>query len=192
MYELINEEGRARFYKTNFTIKVGKGGELKEPTNLIMVSDAKTHIERLVFAVYLIEGYKIKDIADGTAGCLRVDWGELAGEMTLSIDGGDFTTIRVDEEYIKELYELNTEEKYEQKQFEQQQFARPTAEHLEIALLEQQLEHAQNTISYLDDYIDKQTKQLDLTNGLIRGERTGKVSDAMFKSEIMRIVGWKL
>ena len=49
---------------------------------------------------------------------------------------------------------LNPEEKYAQKKFEQEQYRRPTQGQLKIALLEQQLEHAQNTISYLLNYID--------------------------------------
>lgn len=84
---------------------------------------------------------------------------------------------------------LNAEELYAQKKFERDQYARPTKEQLEISLLEQQLEHAQNTIGYFEDktielqgaleqsqetinhlnnWVDKLVNQRDRINGHIR------------------------
>ncbi len=87
---------------------------------------------------------------------------------------------------------LNTEEKYEQKQFEREQFARPTMEQAEIAKLEEELTHAYNTNEYLRDYMDKQTKQLDQIKGAIRDVRTGKISNTKFKDYVFMAMEVKL
>ena len=107
----------------------------------------------------------------------------------------------------------NPEELYEQKEFEQKHYVRPTKEQLKIKRLEQQLKHAQESVDYyeaeiaeleeelaltrntndhLDNELEKRINTLDLINGLIRDERTSDMSDEMFKFEIMRIVGWRL
>lgn len=83
---------------------------------------------------------------------------------------------------------LNAEEKYEHEKFKRKQYARPTLEQLEIARLEQQLQHAQNSLGYFEDktvelednlnqsqmtinhlnnHIDKLTDQRDRINGHI-------------------------
>lgn len=87
---------------------------------------------------------------------------------------------------------LNAEDRYEQEEFERSQYSRPTEHQLEIALLTHQLEHAQDTVKYLDDYIEKQTKQLDLIHGVCRDASTGRISDGKFKDRVMAIVGWRM
>lgn len=83
---------------------------------------------------------------------------------------------------------LNVEEKYQHEKFKQEQYARPTLDQLEIARLEQQLQHAQNTIQYLDDYIDKQTKAIDQVNGCIRRYKTGERSEGMTLDDIRSVL----
>ena len=61
---------------------------------------------------------------------------------------------------------LNGEELLRQKKFERDQYARPTKEQLEIALLEQRLEHAQNTIGYFED------KTIELEGALEQSQET--------------------
>lgn len=61
---------------------------------------------------------------------------------------------------------LNGEERMQHELFKQQQYARPTEEQLEISLLEQQLEHAQNTIGYFED------KTIELEGALEQSQET--------------------
>ena len=82
---------------------------VKQPTKYFVVSDAHHHIERLVFPVYVPEQItEIKVTSDEIGlyflGC------HCAGEMTMMIDGGDYSTIRDDCEYLAELWEANTKE----------------------------------------------------------------------------------
>lgn len=70
---------------------------------------------------------------------------------------------------------LNGEEKYRQALYEEKR----KADHAEIALLEQQLKHCQNTNRYLDDYVDKLLNQRDLVNGAIALYKTGERSEGI-------------
>ena len=103
---LIKELPTCRYYELDFTITKGCRGEV-EPTNLIQISDAHTHIERLAFPIYLMEGFTLEDLANGTKYCVRRDSVQIAGEWTWMIHGGDPNSIREDWEYIEELRKLN-------------------------------------------------------------------------------------
>lgn len=97
----------------------------------------------------------------------------------------------------------NPEELYEQKEFERRHFPRPTEEQLEIAALEQQLQHAQNTIGYYEDQLKKRLtysesdidKLLEQRGQIIEACRQvstdTQFSDGLFKDRIMAIMGWK-
>ena len=61
---------------------------------------------------------------------------------------------------------LNGEERMQHELFKRKQYARPTLEQLEIARLEQQLEHAQNTIGYFED------KTIELQGALEQAQET--------------------
>ena len=62
---------------------------------------------------------------------------------------------------------LNAEERMQHELFKQQQYARPTLEQLEIARLEQQLQHAQNTIGYFEDKTIELEGALEQSQGTI-------------------------
>lgn len=87
---------------------------------------------------------------------------------------------------------LNAEEKYQHEKFKQKQYSRPTLEQVEIARLEQQLQHAQNTICLLDDYVDKQTKKIDQLNSECKKYQLDQQSKKEFSRRILQIMGWAL
>lgn len=62
---------------------------------------------------------------------------------------------------------LNAEEKYQQEKFKRKQYARPTLEQLEIARLEQQLQHAQNSLGYFENKTIELDKELNQSRGTI-------------------------
>ena len=132
-FKLIKEQGKHRLYECEKELRFGvinEGQELergtlnrtekegltqslfntiKQPTKYFVVSDAQTHTERLVFPAYVPEQItEIKVTSDEIGlyflGCY------CAGEMTMMIDGGDYSTIRDDCEYLAELWEANTKE----------------------------------------------------------------------------------
>ena len=135
-FKLIKEQGKHRLYECEKELRFGiidEGNEsrelergtlsrtekegltqslfntVKQPTKYFVVSDARTHTERLVFPVYVPEQItEIKVTSDEIGlyflGCY------CAGEMTMMIDGGDYSTIRDDCEYLAELWERNTKE----------------------------------------------------------------------------------
>lgn len=131
--KLIKKTDRQRFYQLDFEIKKFKHNgvfglcgekikpiseilrtELKTPwawdedlsrCDKVCVSDAITHIERLVFPVWRVRNAETQETID-----LNVR-SEIAGVMTFVTQGGDESTIREDEEYIKELRLLQEDEK---------------------------------------------------------------------------------
>lgn len=109
MYKMIRDNDVNRYYELDFTVYEGiHGFEMeKGETNLIMISDAHTHIERLVFPLYLREGYTVQDLIAKRQGAASVDMVQIAGQMTMMIHGGDQDTVLPDENYIHQLYELN-------------------------------------------------------------------------------------
>ena len=135
-FKLIKKQGNHRLYECEKELRFGiidKGNEsrelergtlsrtekegltqslfntVKQPTKYFVVSDARTHTERLVFPVYVPEQItEIKVTSDEIGlyflGCY------CAGKMTMMIDGGDCSTIRDDCEYLAELWEANIKE----------------------------------------------------------------------------------
>lgn len=103
--ELLLEKRGARFYKLDKFVTKYKNNNLLDggETNLIIVSDANYHDERLVFALYLKDGFTIDDIKENVSGCLKIDYFHVAGEMTMTINGGDITTVKPDLEYYNDL-----------------------------------------------------------------------------------------
>ena len=106
----------------------------------------------------------------------------------------------------------NPEELYEQKEFERRNYARLTDDQKKIKLLKKQLKNAQDSVQYyeaevaeleeqlnftrsvnsqLDNDLEKLILQQDQVNGIIRDVKTGKISDAMFKSDVISVMGWK-
>ncbi|TCI26720.1 hypothetical protein EVJ32_04925 [Exiguobacterium sp. SH5S4] len=107
-FELIETLPTARIYKFDELLCSSvTGKELDNPTNYVLVSDAKTHIERLVFPVYLQDGFSEDDILNKTPNALRVDYFQIAGKMTLMIEGGDPGSILPDEDYLNQLVFAN-------------------------------------------------------------------------------------
>lgn len=91
----------------------------------------------------------------------------------------------------------NPEELYEQKEFERRHFSRPTDEQVkvvelerELAELNEQLALVRNTNDHINNELDKRINQLDQVNGIIRDVKTNKISDAMFKSNVITAMGW--
>lgn len=62
---------------------------------------------------------------------------------------------------------LNAEEKYQHEEFKSKQYSRPTLEQLEIARLEQQLQHAQNSLGYFENKTIELDKELNRSRGTI-------------------------
>ena len=132
-FKLIKEQGNHRLYECEKELRFGvinEGQELergtlnrtekegltqsifntiKQPTKYFVVSDARTHTERLVFPVYLPEQIKEIEVTSDEIGLYFMGV-YCAGEMTMMIDGGDYSTIRDDCEYLAELWEANTKE----------------------------------------------------------------------------------
>ena len=92
----------------------------------------------------------------------------------------------------------NVEELYEQKEFERRHFSRSTLNQLKVAELEreiadlnEQLALVRNTNDHINNELDKRINTLDQVNGIIRDVKTGKISDAMFKSDVISAMGWR-
>lgn len=116
--KLVGENEYQRFYKLSKGIKKGKYRDVEDELNdarkrlkpeykhlitenkkewdLICISDAHTHVERLAFL-----GVKYGEIYD------RLNSLQLVGNTTFMIDGGDENSIEPDENYLKKLIELN-------------------------------------------------------------------------------------
>jgi hypothetical protein len=120
---LVYENHRQRFYKLNKYIKIGynRSSNIKfdiskdtqennrfkkeylhltpiDGVNVICISDAKTHIERLAFAAVYNYIDKIYSI---------INMRNIEGVHTMMINGGDESKIYPDYVYIRKLAELN-------------------------------------------------------------------------------------
>ena len=115
----FDNASKTKLYKLDFkvykgvdlTIKeIAEGVHLKpewqfdgqtEWTDMVAISDAHTHYERLVFPVY--------NIINKKTGEKKPTWvlNQIAGEWTMMIYGGDISSILEPEEYFNQLYELN-------------------------------------------------------------------------------------
>ena len=74
------------------------------PVRLIMVSDAHTHCERLVFPAARVTNTETGE-SEYTRGKLSI-----SGKMTMMIDGGDPLTIKPVGEYVYNLHMCNSKE----------------------------------------------------------------------------------
>lgn len=107
-YQYIMTLENMRFYKFDKEIIFDVNGrEMARPTKYVVVSDATTHVERLVFPVYIVNGYTESDLLNLVNGCIEIDFLQIAGEITMMIHGGDPESIREDEEYLEELIKAN-------------------------------------------------------------------------------------
>lgn len=110
-YELIQDTGSQRYYKLE-GIKIplddGCCRELKaeyewvgadDYTDILCVSDAFTHIERLAFPAR-----KVRNRVTNVIFPVRCFSVHIAGDMTFMMFGGDTASIYPDEWYIKEVY----------------------------------------------------------------------------------------
>lgn len=107
---------------------------------------------------------------------------------------------------------LNVEDKFEQEEFEKKHYARLTDDQKKIKLLKKQLKNAQDSVQYyeaevaeleeqlnftrsvnsqLDNDLEKLILQRDQVRGIIRDVKTKKISDAMFKSNVITAMGWR-
>jgi hypothetical protein len=108
-YELITERPRASYYKFSKLLhKDSWGREIENPTQYICVSDAHTHIERLVFPVRFAEGFGEDDLRNGVKACLIKDLVQIDGEWTMMIHGGDPDAVYEHEYYLDRLVAANT------------------------------------------------------------------------------------
>lgn len=122
MFRKICEYKHWRVYRFDKPIASGKDRELEYgPTDYVVVSDATTHTERLVFPLYvkcemgdseILEAIKSGNVGrpylkDRPGAILQIDFAEIEGAMTMMIYGGDPDTIEPDEAYLLRLEEMN-------------------------------------------------------------------------------------
>lgn len=123
--ELIKQNSKQRYYQLDFKIKKYKfGSSIKTIENLwkddpihfndeyelaedissnidkVCISDANTHIERLVFPCFKVKNKKTNEIIISHRNNL------ICGQWTMMIDGGDPNTIKEDKVYIRYLWLL--------------------------------------------------------------------------------------
>jgi len=122
--KLVKDYGKQRYYELDFNvvnfkfskpkkiedIKLMEGklrpgwyivNDVSKSTNIICISDANTHIERLVFAGFLA---KNKETGEEVYSCSHTPIG---GQITMLIHGGDIDSVHDDEVYIRHLRMLN-------------------------------------------------------------------------------------
>lgn len=118
----LNNECKQKMYKLDFKVYKGVDGftikELADSVHLkpewefdgdtefvdtVVVSDAHTHYERLVFPVFNIIN---KNTGEKKQTHIL---NQIAGEWTMMIFGGDESSMLEPEEYFEQLYEKNKE-----------------------------------------------------------------------------------
>lgn len=104
MYKLLLDSGRQRLYELSEPSTYSEHDPEIKPYELVVVSDAHTHCERLAFAAYRVES----DVAweyvfDGLAEKYYVDWNNVTGYWTMMIYGGDSNTMFPDEYYLNKI-----------------------------------------------------------------------------------------
>lgn len=80
--------------------------DLDKPTRFVQISDAHTHAERLVFPMYIAEGFTDDDLRGGTKACCTRGI-QCEGVWTMMIHGGDFNTIEPVNNYLDRLVSYN-------------------------------------------------------------------------------------
>jgi hypothetical protein len=104
---LFHSEGNIELEKlyTEYPKKLKPGYEYvrdpREGADYVCVSDAHTHIERLVFPAF-----EIRNIETGEIILINI-CDNIEGQNTMMIHGGDITTVEPDENYLDRLYKLN-------------------------------------------------------------------------------------
>lgn len=90
----------------------------------------------------------------------------------------------------KNVEEMDTQKLHEQ---EQRNLLKSKIDQLEMELAEkeEELKHSYNNNSYLNNELDRLIMQRDQINGIIRDVKTNKISDAMFKSNVITAMGWR-
>ena len=81
--------------------------DLDKPTRFVQISDAQTHVERLVFPMYIVEGFTDDDLRGGTKACCTRGL-QCEGVWTMMIHGGDFNTIEPVDNYLNRLVSYNS------------------------------------------------------------------------------------
>lgn len=99
--------GSNSLYELNEYITSERFGETTDPFKYVVISDANTHIERVVFPARLVDGMTEEDVRNDVPGTLKVDYGSVEGVTTMMINGGDFSTIEPPENYLQRLVEDN-------------------------------------------------------------------------------------
>ena len=109
-FELIYQtEAKKRIYKLPCNITKGINGKLIKPTQYVLVSDATSFDERLVFPVWLQNGIAEEDARNGKDHSFSVYYVECEGTTTNPLNGGDASTIEPDENYLTRLVEMQDE-----------------------------------------------------------------------------------
>jgi len=99
--------GQGAMFEFSQPLRIGAYGEIEHPTAFFMVSDAHTHIERLVFPVTMLDraGYDRNE-----KRTIRTDWSQCEGVRTDEFRGGDIETIEPISAYLDRLARMNEEE----------------------------------------------------------------------------------
>lgn len=83
--------------------------DLDKPTRFVQVSDAMSHIERLVFPIYISDGFTDDDLRNEVNACCTRG-NQCEGVWTMTIHGGDIDTIEPINNYLDRLVSYNTGE----------------------------------------------------------------------------------
>lgn len=102
--------GSNSLYELNEYITSERFGETTDPFKYVVISDAVTHVERVVFAARLVAGMTEEDVHNDVPGTLEIDYDHVEGVQTMMIKGGDFSTIEPPENYLQRLVEDNKQE----------------------------------------------------------------------------------
>jgi len=102
-YKLIHEAERTRFYKLANWSTYSENEKQKKPYQYVLVSDAKSHIERLAFSFELTEGSVENDLLNNKEGSVKPDYTHLCGDMTFMTHGGDSDSVYPDEWYLDKI-----------------------------------------------------------------------------------------
>lgn len=84
----------------------GRIYDLDQPTRFVQISDAKSHIERLVFPMYIAKGFTDDDLRYGTKACCTRGR-QCEGMWTMMIYGGDIYSIEPVNNYLDRLVSYN-------------------------------------------------------------------------------------
>lgn len=106
MYRLIAMRSNYRLYQFDHLLTQGINGAIPRPTDFVVVSDAMTHPERLVFPAYFDEYYTLDKYLSGEQ-TIRVDFDEIEGTGTHLFDLCAAGTIEPDENYLDRLEGYN-------------------------------------------------------------------------------------